>query len=74
MHHQAEDTLAAVRGTMVGFWQPSFAKGLGVPGYHLHLLTDDGARGGHVLSFRAGAVRMQVSERREYIVRLPPTP
>ncbi len=72
VHHQAVDTLLDVRGTMVGFWQPPFAKGLSIPGYHLHVLTDDRARGGHVLSFRARAVRMQASERPEFVVHLPP--
>lgn len=72
VHHQAVDTLVNVRGTMAGFWQPAFARGLSVPGYHLHVLSDDRTRGGHVLSFRAGSVRMQVSERPAFIVHLPP--
>ncbi|HEX6038084.1 acetolactate decarboxylase [Longimicrobium sp.] len=72
VHHQAVDTLINVRGTMAGFWQPAFAKGLSIPGYHLHVLSDDRAKGGHVLSFRAGNVRMQVAERPEFIVHLPP--
>jgi acetolactate decarboxylase len=38
-----------VWGTLVGFRSPAFVKGINVPGYHLHFLSDDHSRGGHVL-------------------------
>lgn len=38
-----------VRGTLVGFRCPSWMKGVNVPGYHLHFITDDRSGGGHVL-------------------------
>lgn len=41
-----------VRGTMVGFRCPSFVKGINVPGYHFHFLTEDRKGGGHVLDLR----------------------
>lgn len=43
---------ASVQGTLVGLRGPTFARGLGVPGWHWHFLTKDRSRGGHVLSFR----------------------
>lgn len=74
--HAAADTitLTNVSGTMVGFRQPSYADSLGVPGYHLHFVTADRRVGGHVLSFTARDVRMQVSERPEFTLRMPPPP
>ncbi len=36
-------------GTIVGFYTPVFFKGLNVPGYHLHYLSDDHITGGHIL-------------------------
>jgi acetolactate decarboxylase len=36
-------------GTIVGFYTPVFFKGLNVPGYHLHYLSDDHKTGGHIL-------------------------
>jgi len=39
-----------VEGTMVGFYTPSFLESVHVPGFHLHFLTADRKRGGHVLS------------------------
>lgn len=38
-----------VTGTIVGFYTPDYAEGLNVPGYHLHLITDDRKAGGHIL-------------------------
>lgn len=43
-----------VRGTLVGFRCPPFTAGVNVPGYHLHFLSDDRARGGHVLELEVG--------------------
>ncbi|GHB72319.1 acetolactate decarboxylase [Persicitalea jodogahamensis] len=39
-----------VRGTLMGFRTPPFMKGLNVPGYHMHFITEDRKRGGHVLA------------------------
>lgn len=36
-------------GTLVGFRAPEYVKGINVPGYHLHFITGDKSRGGHVL-------------------------
>jgi acetolactate decarboxylase len=38
-----------IKGTIVGFYTPESAEGLNVPGYHLHLITDDKKAGGHIL-------------------------
>ena len=41
-----------VSGTIVGFRCPPYVKGINVPGYHLHFISDDRQRGGHVLQFK----------------------
>jgi acetolactate decarboxylase len=54
---QHEYAYEKVRGTLVGFWTPPFVHGsVGVPGFHLHFLSDDRTQGGHVLDFRADAL------------------
>lgn len=40
---------ADTSGTIVGFYTPVFFKGLNVPGYHLHFISDDRQTGGHIL-------------------------
>ncbi|OGW37194.1 MAG: alpha-acetolactate decarboxylase [Nitrospirae bacterium RBG_13_39_12] len=38
-----------VRGMIVGFRLPDYMKGLNVPGYHFHFITEDRKAGGHLL-------------------------
>jgi acetolactate decarboxylase len=38
-----------MQGTIVGFWSPAFVDGINVPGYHLHVISDDRTQGGHLL-------------------------
>ncbi len=40
-----------VTGTIVGFRCPAFVKGINVPNYHLHFISDDRKLGGHILDF-----------------------
>jgi acetolactate decarboxylase len=71
---QVVDTLVNVSGTIAGFRQPSYAAGLSLPDYHLHFVSEDRTRGGHVLRFVAREARLQVSERPEFTVHMPPAP
>jgi acetolactate decarboxylase len=41
-----------VRGTLAGFFTPSFMSAVSVPGLHLHFLSDDLQHGGHLLECR----------------------
>ena len=49
--NQSIYTYANATGTIVGFYTPDFFKGLNVPGYHLHFMSDDHQTGGHILDF-----------------------
>jgi acetolactate decarboxylase len=51
-----EDT----KGVMIGFYTPSFLPSLNVPGVHLHYLTDDLSRGGHLLECRPRKVKIEL--------------
>jgi acetolactate decarboxylase len=64
--------LLEVEGTMVGFRFPDYAEGIEVGGYHLHFITEDRSRGGHVLDFTAGGVRAQLDPSSDLHVELPP--
>ncbi len=63
--------LTDVAGTMVGFWCPSFVKGVNVPGYHLHFLRADGKQGGHVLDFVIDKAILEIDDTRELSLVLP---
>lgn len=49
-----------VEGTLVGFRCPRYAKGLNLPGWHLHFLTADRTAGGHVLELVTDKVRFAI--------------
>jgi len=48
------------RGCLVGFFTPAFMASINVPGLHLHFLSADKRRGGHLLSCRPRAVDVQI--------------
>jgi acetolactate decarboxylase len=64
--------LADVEGTMVGFRFPDYAEGIEVGGYHLHFISADRTRGGHVLDSRALRLRARVDPSADLHVELPP--
>jgi acetolactate decarboxylase len=54
----------------VGFYTPEYAKGLNVPGYHLHLITKD-LRGGHILDFKTSGAVVQMDITPRFTMVLP---
>ena len=65
--------LTEVEGTMLGFRFPDYAEGIEVSGYHLHFVSDDRERGGHVLASRcAGTLRVRLDPSNDLHVELPP--
>jgi acetolactate decarboxylase len=57
--------MSDVTGSIVGFRSPPFVKGINVPGYHLHFLSDDRTQGGHILGFDMdrGVCHMDILDR-----------
>jgi acetolactate decarboxylase len=49
-----------VKGTMVGFYTPSFVPSLNVPGVHLHFITEDRSSGGHLLECRPQSLKLEM--------------
>jgi acetolactate decarboxylase len=69
---QSVFALGPARGTVVGFRFPPSCRGLNVPGYHLHFLSEDGKTGGHILDMTAGAgTRIGAQEAGRFEVVLP---
>jgi acetolactate decarboxylase len=64
--------LADVEGTMLGFRFPTYVEGIEVPGYHLHFVSADRSRGGHVLDSRSGGLRVRIDPSDDLHVELPP--
>jgi acetolactate decarboxylase len=61
-----------IEGVVVGFCFPAHAGRLNLPGRHLHFLSSDRTRGGHVLSCRPAECVVRVDHEAEIEVELPP--
>lgn len=60
-----------VDGTLLGFRSPEFAKGLTVPGYHLHFLDAARGKGGHMLDCAVASARVEITVLPRWYVDLP---
>ncbi len=60
-----------VSGTLVGFRFPDYTRGINVPGYHLHFLTEDQKAGGHVLDCRLQRGKLAVEHTSNFHMELP---
>ena len=66
--------LADVAGTLAGFRFPDFARGLNVPGFHLHFLTADRKAGGHVLDWVLLRGELAIDASARFHLELPTDP
>lgn len=69
--HQPKFHMKNISGTIVGFRCPSFVKGVNVPGYHLHFISNDRSKGGHILDFDLRNVRVEVDILNKFVLQLP---
>lgn len=69
--HQAEFTYEGIEGCLVGFWTPEYARTINVPGLHLHFLSADRTRGGHVLDLKASGLEARLHTTTELHLVLP---
>jgi acetolactate decarboxylase len=60
-----------VRGTIVGFRCPDSVKGINVPGYHLHFITEDRKAGGHLLACQLQDATIALDYTSEFYMVLP---
>ncbi len=60
-----------VNGTIVGFRSPEFVKGINIPGYHLHFITEDRKAGGHVLDFQIKDMEVEIDVTPDFFIQLP---
>jgi acetolactate decarboxylase len=63
--------LGTISGTLVGFRFPEYMKGLNVPGYHFHFLSDDKKSGGHVLDLSASNFEIEIDTMADFELHIP---
>ena len=69
--NQPEFEMAYLAGTVVGFRCPAYVKGINVPGYHLHFLSEERMQGGHILSFDIAKAQCELDVLNHYALTLP---
>lgn len=62
-----------VEGTIVGFYTPNFLAGVHLPGLHLHFITRDRTRGGHLLGAAPNGVTVKLQHAPSVELGLPLT-
>ena len=70
---QPEFKFSHISGTLVGFWTPAYARALSIPGYHLHFISADRTKGGHVLGCSGSGLRLQLQRDCNVQIALPAT-
>jgi len=69
--NQPEFFYENLSGTIVGFYCPEFVKGVNIPGYHFHFLSDDLKKGGHVLEFELSNASIEIDILNKFLLDLP---
>jgi acetolactate decarboxylase len=70
---QKEFEFQNIAGTVVGFWTPSYASAINIPGYHLHFISGDGKAGGHLLNIRGKQIEVQLNLESDFRMAIPET-
>ncbi len=68
---QLEYDYENVRGTMIGLYCPPFMSGLNSVGWHFHFITEDLARGGHVLQVGIDSAVASLDRTSGFVLALP---
>jgi acetolactate decarboxylase len=68
---QSEFHFENIEGTVVGFWSPCYSSSFSIPGYHLHFISKDRTKGGHVLDCTTRKLKAGIQVLSEYDIRLP---
>jgi len=70
--NQTEWRYENLRGTLVGFRFPHAADSVEMAGHHLHFISDDRSKAGHVLECSAGPATLRIETVGEMRLELPP--
>jgi acetolactate decarboxylase len=70
---QASFERQQISGTLVGFWTPTYARSINIPGYHLHFISDDHQHAGHVLGLKATQLQAELHCQTQLHLVLPET-
>lgn len=65
--------LSSIKGSMIGIKSPAYIKGIGIPGFHWHFISEDRTKGGHVLDCSFEGLPVKVGSYTNFYLQLPET-
>ncbi|KAK4231868.1 alpha-acetolactate decarboxylase [Podospora fimiseda] len=69
---QSTYNFSSEKGSLFGFRCPEYVMGINVAGDHLHFISEDRQRGGHILGFETeGEIELSVSQMSNFHMELP---
>ncbi len=71
---QREFDYSEISGRLVGFWLPAYMGNTNAAGYHLHFLSDDCQKGGHVLDAVITDAEINLDETPNFHIEFSPYP
>ncbi len=74
VREQSEFDYTDISGSLVGFWFPPFMGNTNAAGYHLHFLSDDCQKGGHVLDLEMNEAEISLDETPTFNIEFSPYP
>ncbi len=68
---QHEHSYENESGWVIGAWVPAYLEGINLPGWHIHFLSDDTRRGGHLLELAVGKASGKLESYARFEMDLP---
>lgn len=68
---QREFTYSDIKGTVVALYCPDYMDGLNSPGWHLHFISEDRLKGGHVLELKVQDAVLELDIINEFAMVVP---
>ena len=60
-----------IRGSLIGVYFPDYMDGINMPGWHLHFLSEDRSKGGHVFDVSIREATAKVDKITSIVINLP---
>lgn len=60
-----------IKGTLVGFWCPDNVGGINLPEYHLHFISEDKSKGGHLIDLKINKSEAYADYTKAFMMILP---
>lgn len=68
---QREFEYHGIKGAVIGLYCPNYVEGMNLPGWHIHFLSSDLTKGGHILKVSSAKASYKVNKLNEWVVMLP---